>query len=346
MPGYDTSDVLYLTGTTTILVGPDAASLIARTNLAVQVTITSARFVRRGLPFRGTPLEASPYNPPVRHLLSEKDAHAANPFATRPDMTAALTNREELTPSISRFTFTLTSEKGGRMSWVAGQHVTMDFSGELSDGYAHMRDEDPQSLNDDFVRTFTVSNSPSDGEGDGKVEVQITARRNGPATGLLWRWNLRAPLEVPVLGFGGEAAFRLPVTTADGALRPVFVAGGVGITPLLAQAEGVIGGGVPLELLWSLNKKDVSLAVDTFKRIDSLADKTTLFVSGDVDGDVLAELQKQGLKKIVYRRIAEEDVKGLGGRGRKFYLCTGPALLRSLQDWLEGENAVWEDFGY
>lgn len=338
--------MLYLTGSASILVGADAAAVMARTNLAVQITITAAHFVQRGLPFRGVPLELSPYNPPVRHLLTERDMHGANFFESKPDVTATLVNREILSPTVSRFTFTLDGAKD-KMVWQPGQHITLDFGEELNHGYAHMRDDDPQSLNDDFVRTFTVSSRPPVGDANGKLQVQITARRNGPATNLLWRQNLRAPLEIPVLGFGGEASFRLPTTTANGAATPVFVAGGVGITPLLAQARDVLDAGVPLTLLWSLNKKDLAVAVDTFARVEGLAAKTTLFVSsGDVDKEMVDKLHEHGVRSIEYRRIVEKDVKALGGQDTKFYLCTGTALLRSLHEWLAGETTAWEDFSY
>ncbi|OAA78994.1 FMN-binding split barrel [Akanthomyces lecanii RCEF 1005] len=352
VPDFATADVLYLTGTASILVGAAAASVIARTQLAVQVTVSSARFVRRGLPFLGTPLERSPYNPPVRHLLAEQ-SEAKILAVERPDVTATLTHREALTPTVSRFTFTLDGEgeEADKMRWVAGQHVTLDFGEELNHGYAHMRDDDPQSLNDDFVRTFTVSSPPlPPSAGKGKVQMQITARRNGPATGLLWRQNMRVPLKLPVLGFGGASSFHLPTTASSGTTTPVFVAGGVGITPLLAQARGVLDADVPLTLLWSLNSRDLALAEDTFARIEGLAAKTTVFVSGsDGDAEVVERIRQQGVKGIEFRRIGEGDVKKLGGgRGKKtkFYLCTGPTLLRALQDWLDGEDVVWEDFGY
>ncbi|ERS96522.1 hypothetical protein HMPREF1624_06726 [Sporothrix schenckii ATCC 58251] len=34
--------------------------------------------------------------------------------------------------------------------WQAGQYITLDFGTELDLGWSHMRDDDPQSLNDDF----------------------------------------------------------------------------------------------------------------------------------------------------------------------------------------------------
>ncbi|KAM3450427.1 hypothetical protein MY3296_006096 [Beauveria thailandica] len=358
VPDFASSDVLYLSGSASILVGPAAAALLPRTPLAVQVTITAARLVRRGLPFCGTSLERSPYNPPVRHLLTERDA-GPHRCTDRPGVMATLVDRKVLSPTVARFTFRLDGERD-KMKWHAGQHVTLDFGDELDHGYAHMRDDDPQSLNDDFVRTFTVSNAPPEAAtataATEESELQITARRSGgPATGLLWRQNLRAPLAIPVLGFGGQESFRLPITTTTTTAaaadtprqRPVFVAGGVGITPLLAQARAVLDAGVPLTLLWSLRGEDLPLAEDTFGRIEGLAAVTTLFCSGGGDGEEEGELRRRlGVKRAQQRRMAEVDVKGLGGQGTRFYLCAGPALLRLLQGWLHGEDVVWEDFGY
>ncbi|EFY91243.1 hypothetical protein MAC_02670 [Metarhizium acridum CQMa 102] len=342
IPDYDTANVLYLTGRADILVGREAASLLARTQLAVKVTVSAARFVRAGLPFRGVQGEYSPYNPPLRHLASEKDdPRAVDDPSVRSDVPASLVDRRVLTPSINTFTFKLSSAGGQALpKWEAGQHVSLDFEPELGFGYAHMRDEDPQSINDDFVRTFTVSSPP--GWRDG--EFQITARRHGPATGLLWRRNIRAPLDIPVLGFGGEHKFRLPVQKGE---RPVYVAGGVGITPILAQARNVLDAGVELSMLWSLRGEDLGLAVDTFALIPGLAGVTSLYVTGtQADEAVVQKLKGLGLLAMERRRLGADDVKAYTGENRRFYLCAGPALLALLTGWLTGEDVVWEDFGY
>ena len=203
-----------------------------------------------------------------------------------------------------------------------------------------MRDEDPQSINDDFIRTFTVSSPP----GWRTDEFQITARRHGPATGLLWRHNLRAALDLPVLGFGGEDRFRMPVTAGQ---RAVFIAGGVGVTPLLAQARAVLDGGVDVEILWSLRAEDLPLARDAFEQIQGLAGVTRLFVTGQgADADVQEQEQVVGVKELRARRMDKDDVTGLKAGGRKFYVCAGPGLLRRVNGWLGGEDVVWEDFGY
>lgn len=199
IPDFDSSDVLHLTGTTSILIGHDAASLLPHTKLAIKITVTAARFIRNSLPFRGTPGQLSPYNPPIRRLATEIPPTTTSPN-TAVQITATLATRTPITPTINRYTLHLSPHV---QPWRPGQYITLDFSPELDMGWSHMRPDDPQSLNDDFVRTFTISNPPPQTTLNNKTVVEITARTHGPATGLLARWNLRVPLEIPVLGFGG-----------------------------------------------------------------------------------------------------------------------------------------------
>ncbi|KAF6818552.1 oxidoreductase [Colletotrichum plurivorum] len=327
VPDFGTADVLYLTGTASILVGKDAAAYLPHTKLAVKITASSAIFVKSGLPFTGTPVEPSPYNPPIRRLRAEQ---AQQQLASPAGITATLVGRDILTPTIARFAFDLDASA----TWEPGQHVTLDFAGELDDGWSHMRDDEPQSLNDDYVRTFTVSNGRSDGR-----RVEITARRKGAATRMLWRWNLRAPLEIPVLGFGGKEAFRLGRSGAE--TEEVFVAAGVGITPLMAQA-----GGADM-VLWSVRGEDLGLVGEVL-RTEGLAGRTTVFVTGSVGEEGEAVIREaEGLGAgVERRRMRREDVVSGPGRRRKYFLCTGPAMLATLSGWLEGEEVVWEDFAY
>ncbi|RWA12975.1 hypothetical protein EKO27_g2102 [Xylaria grammica] len=398
IPDFDTSDVLYLTGRTTILVAERAAAYMARAKLAVRIDVTEARFVRGGLPFRGSVIDYSPYNPPVRPLAAEKGEDqedeadgTANAIAL-----ATLLTRQVITPTISRYVFRLTpikNERGdnkgstnGLHAWHPGQHVTFDFSSELDHGYSHMRDDDPQSLNDDFVRTFTVSaplntkepaeiKNSTDGGGavsatsdlrvlrdNAEPELEIVVRRHGSATALLANWKLRVPLEIPVLGFGGVEDFRMPVSNVEdetGSRESVFVAGGVGITPLLAQAAGVLGTDNDegkekgkLRVLWSLRAEDLPLAVDAFTKINGLGPATRLFVTGSLDydardgRDLLVRVKGLGAG-VVQRRMDRDDVLAAGEKGkRKFFCCTGPAMMKVLLQWMEGEEVVFESFEY
>lgn len=391
IPDYTTSDILYLTGSSQLLVGATAASLLPHTSLAVKITVHAARFVKNSLPFRGNPGEASPYNPPVRRLATEQPSGGSEPLAppSAPLATATLLRRELLTPTIARFTFLLrrrhpsspqgqqgSSSTGGLQPWwQPGQHVTLSFASELDLGYSHMRDADPQSLNDDFVRTFTISSPPpaaqnSDqllaaGEdrgtgaavGEVEVEVQLTLRRHGPATGLLFAHPLgpgAGTLEVPVLGIGGEDGFRL--SSVKKSKKAVFVAGGIGITPLLAQAQapGVLSaaaGRETLEVLWSVRGEDLGLVVDALEKVDGLGSVTTVFITGNV-GDVgekkvLERVKELGARAEV-RRMGQGDVLGVrdAERGTKYFACASPGMLRSVLGWLGEEEVVFESFEY
>lgn len=333
VPDFQTGNVLYLTGATQTLIGKQASSLIARSNIAVKISVVESRFVRRGLPFRASFIEYSPYNPPVRYLTNETPLDASSETAA---LSASLVKREVLTPTIARFTFRLSEDA----TWKAGQHVTFDFDPELNNGYAHMNDGDPQSLNDDFVRTFTISSVPP-AKGGPAQELQITVRKHGPATGLLLRHNLRVPLDLRVMGFGGKDEFHMP--TEDDGRPAVFIAGGVGITPILAQGQGILDSGVKLSLLWTVRADDVPLLQDAFKQIPGLAKLTRLFLTGgSPDLQLLAELGAS----VEMRRMQEADVAQLKGSQHRFFLCAPSGLIQSVNKWLEGENVVWEDFGY
>jgi len=365
VPDFETGDALYITGETKILVGEEASSLMPHTKLAVCIHVTEAKFVRDSLPFRGSFIDYSPYNPPVRHLVTESTTGQSS---NQPVATAVLTGRKVLTPTIARFTFKLqvddrANKQTSLKRWKAGQYMTLDFAPELDVGWSHMRDEDPQSLNDDFVRTFTISSSPEalkDGQDAGiknGTVLEMTLRKHGPATSLLWRQNLRVPLEIPVLGLGGDPDFQIVTAEGDTGTTAVFVAGGVGITPLLAQASGVLAAGVPVQVLWSLRWEDLPLAVDTFERLPGLARHVRLFMTGSrpASGDSEEALDKvKGAgAEIAIGRLTEEAVLSAGrsdkGRvlaRRKYYLCTGQRLLKDLMVWLADEKVASESFNY
>ncbi|OIW30173.1 hypothetical protein CONLIGDRAFT_702726 [Coniochaeta ligniaria NRRL 30616] len=381
IPDFDTSDVLYLTGTAQLLLGEAATAVMPHCKLVLQIRVQEARLVADGLPFRGQLGEMSPYDPPLRALVGE--AGVLNDAASSAVATAELLKREIITPSISRFIFALhpsatsaastaTPQGSGRLAvkpWLAGQHVTLDFSGELDHGYMHMNNDNPQSLNDDYVRTFTVTNYPpahlygDETDMDDGTQVEITVRKHGPATTFLWGYDMRKPLKLPVLGFGGDDNFRLPTAYTENTLRSrnqsIFIAAGVGVTPLLAQAAGVLaaedgaadGGQEPgLRVLWSLRAEDLALAVDVLSRIPGLASRTRLFVTGKMDSSkyLLEEVRAMGAE-VITRRIAEHDVLAPSRepKGRtKYYICTGTELSKVLLVWLAGQTTVSENFAY
>ncbi|KAL8704160.1 MAG: hypothetical protein Q9201_002658 [Fulgogasparrea decipioides] len=342
IPDFDSGDVLYVTGTTQILVGPEAAGLLPRSNLAVKVHVEEARLVSKSLPFRGKAGEPSPYNPPVRFLVTERSVPNAQNL-NGPMVFARLIKKELLTPSIGRFQFSIhDAEAVGR--WKPGQYVTLAFEDELGAGYSHMRDDDPVSLNDDLLRTFTVS-SPSRG-GLPEDEFDITIRNVGKVTAFLFRQNVRAGLEIPLKGIGGAFNIQQP----DGEVVP-FVAGGIGITPLLAHLPDLDLGRI--RLFWAVRIQDVGLAIDTFERCPRLASSTRLFISGAADAAVrgqepqtnMPRLEQYGAQ-VVRRRMVASDIQGQQDLSTTWYVCAGSKMRQTLLSWLSGKEIIFEDFDY
>ena len=343
-PDYETGDVLYITSTTEILTGTDASALLPGSNLAVKITIEECRYVKTGLPFRGTKKTPSPYNPLVRTLATEGNIRGAlsgtsssSSRSTR--QTALLTKKEILTPTIARFTFYV---EGG-LTYAPGQWIALDFSQELDVGYEHLRDEDPASLNDDFVRTFTISSTPTAGDAGKEKEFEITIRKVGAVTKFLFQQNERAGLEVGVLGVGGE--FKV-VSARAGEARNVFVAGGVGVTPLFGQIGGLDLQNGGFMLLWAVRGEDVGLVLDTFKRYPGLGKCAKVFLTGRaVEGELATmrdEIKAQA--DVVERRMMKSDVQDV--QAETWYVCAGTGMRKEVTGWLEGQKVVFEDFDY
>lgn len=242
---------------------------------------------------------------------------------------------------IARFRFSVNgSEAEGR--WKPGQYVALSFEDELSIGYSHMREDDPQSLNDDYVRTFTVSSSPVGDLPD--VEFEITIRNVGLATNFLFRQNIRAGLQLPLKGFGGN--FTIEQGPKD--IVP-YIAGGIGITPLLAQLQKLDF--KRIRLFWTVNVHDIGLVMDTVQRYPSLAPSSRFFVSrlnevSPSESEKLVKRLRDLGSRVDARRILASDVEGLQYVASTWYLCTGPALRKDLLKWLSGEKTVYEEFNY
>lgn len=348
IPDFETGDVLYLTGNTKTLVGAEASRVIAKSNLAVSVKITAARLVQNGLPFRGTPVDdatkgRSPYNPRVRYLATEqRDPFGKTPGEDAP-VTAQLLKKTKLTPTITRYRYAL-ADPTVLGPWKPGQYVTMDFSKELDMGYSHMRDDDPTSLNDDYLRTFTVSSAPNSLGLHGE-EFEITLRKVGSVTKWL-EWQREGMADVGIRGFGGEFSFNQQHDRKVG-----FIAAGIGITPLLGQVGNIDVS--RLQVLWSLGIKDVGLALDLFTQYPSLKDSVTLFLTGDETLLEKHQNEKPKLQKLINlgshierRRLRKDDLTRADTSVDEWYLCTAPALRKTVQDWLPGKSIVFENFNY
>ncbi|KAF2718413.1 oxidoreductase-like protein [Polychaeton citri CBS 116435] len=348
VPDFDNGDMLFLTGRTEVLVGAEAARLLPRSNLVVKMTVSAARLVASALAFRGLRGDTSPYNPTVRFLTSEKRTAREQ---DRELVQATLLRQTKLTPTISRFTFALQNAA----TYKAGQYVTLDFSSHLDIGYSHMRDDDPRSLNDDFVRTFTVSSPPGIPPRPNKRlkddEFEITIRKVGVVTDFLFgytgkegakdnRWG-KGELEVGVKGFGGE----FEVTQQDDreGCSTCFIAAGVGITPILPSLHELDMN--RLKLLWTIRAADAGMVLDTLVQNPRLKHCLFLYITqaGQEHEKAIEELRQHGAA-VHLRRIMQADVQ-LESASR-YYICTGTAMRKELLLWLKDKEVIFEDFNF
>lgn len=354
---FETGDVLYTTGTAEVLVGAEAAAAQPHSTVAVRLRLAAARLVRDGLPFRGELLDPSPYNPPVRPLARELEESGQAPGRTAaaeggavPLALATLVDSLRITPTISRYTFRLSPPPGSEGSDLphprVGQHLVMDFSGQLGRSWSHMRDHDPTSLNDDFIRSFTISSPPDERSAD----VTITVREHGPVTRLLARWTPDARLQATVLGVeGGAAAREAAVVEAANEDDLVVVAGGIGITPMITTTPALLAAHRSLKVLWSLRVEDLPFAHDVLTRVKGLAAVTTLFVT-DAEREPTPRRERDPIPSAVevrHRRIEQNDLLSAGTPARRRYLvCAGQALRSAVLEWTSGEDVSLENFDH
>lgn len=329
VPDFTTGDVLYATCEARIVAGKEAASIMPRTNLVVILTLKDARFVQRSLPFRAIDGDPSPYNPPVRLLRDEGSSVVSLDKALTE---AQLIDRIMLSDDIAWLKF----RTDGAQKYKRGQYVALNFNTDLGIGYSHMRDDDPKSLNDDLNRSFTVTSVASTDEGSETFELVI--RNVGRVTKHLIKYNLRGGVSCSVLAFDGSFTIEQIDDRQCG-----FLAGGVGITPLLSQIDSIEKD--KLHIIWTINQKDIPFAAAAMKRWQIL-DSVHLYVSGIISEEGKITLSKMNANgtHIQRRRLCVEDFEGRPIS--KWYVCASPTLQKSAKDWLAGKEIVSESFNY
>lgn len=208
-----------------------------------------------------------------------------------------------------------------------------------------MRDEDPRSLNDDYIRTFTISNPPGS-SADGALEFELTIRNVGRATNYLFHQEANGAFSLPFYGFGGN------FHVEDKRAPIAFIASGIGITPLLGQVSLLTKTQLNnLQILWSIRVDDVELALDTLSKYPELIPSTKLFLTGY--GPYLGKKDKTINKlistgaSITKRRLQERDIVELRSEVETdWYMCVGSELKALILQWLAGRKVEYEDFGY
>ncbi|OZJ02384.1 hypothetical protein BZG36_04881 [Bifiguratus adelaidae] len=339
-PNFSTGDILYVTGVTKIHIGSDAERLLPRSNLAVEIKVTSAILAKKGLAIREqveptdhhSLAEPSPYNPPVRYLISE---HA--PVFTSCQATtqgdAIVTSVQPVTKDVARITFNIEPPSKG---WKEGQYAILDFRSRLDHGYRHMNDEDPRRLNDDFIRSFTIASTPSS-----PSTLSILFRKVGIATDLMYHADRHEDLRIPIIGFDGSFSM---VEQRHRSL--LYIAGGLGITPLLSQFDQLDS----LKVIWAVRTRDLDLVKYVLNAQPRLREILCLYVTG-TKPDKEREWKELGVP-FIPRRIEQHDISAIASeikdnKAPAWFVCAPPLMKRSIIEWIGTDGEVFsEDFEF
>ncbi|KAI7828819.1 hypothetical protein BC939DRAFT_500600 [Gamsiella multidivaricata] len=237
---FDTGDVLHLTGRAHIFVGKEAQVNYPHAQRCVQVTIDDHLLRKDALPFRMRTKELSPYNPTVpssQHRTIEEQLVGRT--------TATLSGITKHNKDISTFRFNTSRP----IRYIPGQYAVLDFGQFNTLGYRHMALDNPQSLNDDYVRTWTISSAPLAETGQESAgwqrmsEFTITVKRKpgGAISNLLHDMVLddRQPFTVPLISTGGSFVLpSVPSSIPQSTLKAAMISGGIGSTPFISMVRG------------------------------------------------------------------------------------------------------------
>ena len=358
-PDFTNGDVLYITGTAENLQDAAAEAIMPRVGLLTRIQVTGAVFVRAGLNLRLTSDEQySPYNPPVKYLKNElaQMGHVTGEQSSEP-VKATLVSTQAHSQSISTFTFQLSSpiEQG-----LPGGFGIFDFSGLLDTGYRHMDEANPQMVNEDYVRTWTLSSVPAFNAEkhmfDTVNQVAVTVKRQPGGmisnflhehAGKLIEQNLQMDFKGAGAGFScftpsdKDAVLSVPS-------KMLWVAGGVGITPFMAMWDGMIqmaetnpaGVSSDIVLLFSGRDDDVGILKHFLARKNALPEnlKIQILVYQSVGQDsVRANTALEDLREgatgtvlsVEQRRVQISDLKIIDGlTNRDIFLCGPDSLMR------------------
>lgn len=309
---------MYLTGNAHVLTGDDASQWMPLCKLGTRIQITSFTYVKQGIYLRSIDddVQMSPYNPPVKYLREEM---GSIPGALALDLhprNLKLVSSRRISPSFCVFRF----ECAHLPVFYPGQFVVVDCSSlRGSPHYMHMNNADPTLLNDDFVRTWTISCAPPiTPQQQQQFEISVKLVPRGHISPFLFQHanNLDG---LKFLGIGGEFSCFHPEHKkklfSDCESRMIWLAAGSGVTPFLSMCDGLKKEGEKKQqtqkktiLLLSLREEDVPVAKPLMNApfID-----TKLFVSDK------------------NRRINDEDIASLPS-AQSIWLCGPPKFMENI----------------
>lgn len=260
---FETGDILYLTGKAENLVGPPALKIMARHASITTMHVTDYTLVKDALPIRqkvGTAVERSPYSPKIKYLLGEPGGGGDDSGQHK----AVLKRAVQLSSDLAIFTFQIKAKTGaGGLRIHPGQAIVLDFMDWVGPPeYHHMANSAPSSINDDRVRTWTVSSAHEEKDATW-FELTMREMKSGAVTGALFdalRGHPSNKWGSPVV-FDGSVAAEVVGITGDffldhGKTDLLWAAGGIGVTPFLSMFAALVERGPSID-------GDITLALST-----------------------------------------------------------------------------------
>lgn len=293
-PSFTNGSLLYITGIAHNIVGAPAQAIMPSQNALTTIEVTGYIFIEDALPVRqreGTDPQRSMYAPPVK-LLKEEQASSTY-FSTEDAIHVTLSRIKLHSSNLATFTF----ESPHKLNIIPGQAAILDFTSFLgASPYKHMAPESPNLVNDDRIRTWTISwcsswTSVADGVGT-KFSLTMRLKPDGAVTGALFSIANKLSevrpelledsrplgLSVTLLGIAGDFVLE-PTDPHEGAKIAVtregeqssvqrnvpnkllWIAGGIGITPFLAMLISSYSAEYEITLLLSTRDPDVMLSL-------------------------------------------------------------------------------------
>lgn len=241
---FETGDILYLTGTAQNYVGDEALEIMPRQNVLTAIRIDYFTLIRDAFPLRqrpGTSVGRSPYSPPVKYLKEEKDNETS-----LDEVYATLSKVRIHSQDLATFSF----ETSVPVKIEPGQAAVLDFTDLFGkQQYAHMAPGSETRLNDDRIRTWTVSNAR--GTSMSNFDLTMRERPGGLVTGALFSMARHAALRMPEvledarpLGLrvhlrGISGSFVLPRDGPTSEKKLLWIAGGIGVTPYISMLSAI-----------------------------------------------------------------------------------------------------------
>lgn len=255
---FTTGDILYITGKAKNLFGDEAHAIMARQNALTAIFVTGFVLVRDALPVRQQPdtvPSPSPYSPPVKLLVEESPPSIF--YDQSKPVTLLLTKLGLLSPKILQLTWECSED----VIIKPGQAAILDLKPLLgAQQYQHMSPYNPSSVNDDRIRTWTVSSTHTSPTRSFTITVKL--KDGGVVTTSFFTIATRLaevnpnalmdsrPLELSVHLAGISGDFVLPAYDREQSLespasgthsikRLLWVAGGIGVTPFLSMLKAL-----------------------------------------------------------------------------------------------------------